>query len=99
MIRMYYLQKTSARDEDWATTDIVLSSPETDRTLSLKFWSDHMDLVKCVQIGDVLTAYAMETKEYKDKIELNSTDQTVIEVIYIYYKLLLWIIKTSRVEY
>ena len=40
-----------------------------------------MDLVKCVQIGDVLTAYAMETIEYKDKIELNSTDQTVIEVI------------------
>jgi len=58
-----------------------------------------MDLVKCVQIGDVLTAYAMETIEYKDKIELNSTDQTDIEVIYIYYKLLLWIIKTSRVEY
>ena len=86
---MYYLQKTWARGDDWARTDIVLSSPETDRTLPLKFWNDHMDVVKSVHIGDLLTAYAMETKEYKDKIELNSTDQTVIEVIYIYYKLLL----------
>ena len=99
MTRMHYLQKTSALGDDWARTDIVLSSPETDRTLSLKFWSDHMGVVKSVQIGDLLTAYAMETKEDKDKIELNSTDQTVIEVIYIYYKLLMWIIKTSRVEY
>ena len=81
MIRMYYLQKTSARGEDWARTDIVLSSPDDDRILPLKFWSDHMDLVQSVTIGDTLTAYSMETNEYKDKFELTSTDQTVTEVI------------------
>ena len=81
MIRMYYLQKTSARGEDWARTDIVLSSPDDDRILPLKFWSDHMDLVQSVTIGDTLIAYSMETNEYKDKFELTSTDQTVTEVI------------------
>ena len=47
---MYNLQKTSAWGEDWARTDIVLSSPDDDRILPLQFWSDHMDLVKSVTI-------------------------------------------------
>ena len=81
MVRMYYLQKTSARGEDWVRTDIVLSSPDDDRILPLKFWSDHMDLVKSVTIGDTLIAWLLETNEYKDEFELTSTDQTVTEVI------------------
>jgi len=81
MIQMYYLQKTSARGEDWARTDIVLFSPDNDRILPLKFWSDHMDLLKAITIGDTLIAYSMETNEYKDTFELTSTDQTVTEVI------------------
>ena len=78
---MYYLQKTSAWGEDWARTDIVLFSPDNDRILPLKFWSDHMDLLKAITIGDTLIAYSMETNEYKDTFELTLTDQTVTEVI------------------
>ena len=77
---MYYLQKTSAGGEDWARTDIIQSSPDDDRILPLKFWSEHMDLVKSVTIGVTLIAYSMETNEYKDKFELTATDQTVTEV-------------------
>jgi len=43
-----------------------------------------MDVVKTVHIGDVLTAYSLETKEYQGKMEINATDETFIEVIYIY---------------
>jgi len=86
MIQMYYLHTWG---EDWARTDIVLSSPDDDRILPLKFWSDHTDVVKSVTTGDTLIAYSMETNEYKDKFELTSTDQTVTEVIEIYCKLLL----------
>ena len=45
-----------------------------------------MDLVKSVTIGDTLIAYSMQANEYKDKFELTLTDQTVTEVIEIYYK-------------
>jgi len=86
MVRMYYLQKTSAWGEDWARTDIVLSSPDDDRILPLKFWSDHLELVKSVTISNILITYSMQANEYKDKFELTSTDQTVTEVIEIYYK-------------
>lgn len=81
---MYYLQKTSPRGDDWARTDIILSSPETNRTLPMKFWREQMDVVKSVHIGDVLTAYSLETKEYQGKMEINATDETFIEVIYIH---------------
>jgi len=60
MIRIYYLQKASSRGEDWARTDVVLSSAEEDCILQLKFWSRRMDLVKTVSIGDTLIAYSME---------------------------------------
>ena len=81
MIRIYYLQKSTARGEEWARTDIVPSSADEDEIVQLKFWSEHMDLVKTVSIGDVLIAYSMETSEYRDKFELTSMDQTVTEVI------------------
>ena len=34
---------------------------------------------KSLTIGDFLADYSMETTEYRDKLELVSTDQTVIE--------------------
>ena len=34
---------------------------------------------KSLTIGDFLAHYSMETTEYRDKLELVSTDQTVIE--------------------
>ena len=86
---MHYLQKSSPRGDDWARTDVILSSPETDRTLPMKFWSEQMDVVKNVHIGDRLTAYSLETKEFQGKIEINATDETFIEVIYIYCKLIM----------
>ena len=80
-MRMYNLQKTSGRGDEWARTDIVLSSPDEDQIVKLKFWGEHMDLVKSMRIGDNMIAYSMETNIYREKFELASTDQTVIEVI------------------
>jgi len=34
---------------------------------------------KSLTIGEFLADYSMETTEYRDKLELVSTDQTVIE--------------------
>ena len=78
---MYNLQKTSALGEDWARTDIVLSSPDEDKVLHLKFWGEQMDLVKSIRIGNTIIAYSMESNTYREKVELTSTDQTLIEVI------------------
>ena len=50
----------------------------------MKFWNEHTDFVRSLAVDEMVVAYAMLTTVYRNRVELRSTDHTIIEVIICY---------------
>jgi len=78
-VRGIVVDKTAVTGPAWVRTDVELSSAEEKETVVLKFWNSNTEHVKSVEEGQLLSAYAMQMGRWHNKIDLSTTDQTVVK--------------------
>ena len=70
---------TDGRGAKWVRKDVVLTDPASTAMIALKMWGDEWATFEAINRSVIMHACHVAT--YKNCLELNSSDETTLEVI------------------